>query len=108
MSFNYASVVDAAKRLITQFGQTATLTRIIRDAVNETQTGVAVQDKISEADRARIGNVQVPVRKYLIADATPKPGDRLACGTDDLVIMQADPLAPGNTVILWTVIARAG
>ena len=109
MSFNYAGILATATRLIGDFGQTATLTRTTRDAVTTTQTGVGVQAVINGGDRARIGNAQIPVRKYILSGAlTPKAGDRLVCGTEDVVIMQADQLAPGSTTVIWTVLARAG
>jgi len=109
MSFNYAGILATATRLLGDFGQTATITRTLRDNSTSTQTGVGVQAVINEGDRARIGNVQIPVRKYLLSGAmTPKAADRLVVGTDDVVIMQADPLAPGATTVIWTVLARAG
>ena len=109
MSFNYAGILATATRLIGDFGQTATITRTTGANTTPTQTGVGVQAVINESDRSRIGNVQIPVRKYLLSGAmTPKAADRLVVGSDDLVIMQADALAPGATTVIWTVLARAG
>jgi len=109
VSFQYAGILATATRLIGDFGQTATLTRTTRDGVTATQTGVGVQAVINGEDRARIGGAEIPVRKFILSGAlTPKKGDRLACGADDVVIMQADQLAPGATTVIWTVLARAG
>jgi hypothetical protein len=109
VSFNYAPILATATRLIGDFGQTAVLTRTTRDAVTSTQTGVGVQAVINEGDRARIGGAEIPVLKFILSGALiPKKGDRLVCGTNDVVIMQADQLAPGATTIIWTVLARAG
>lgn len=110
MSYNYAPILATATRLLTDFGQAATLTRTApTDADTSTQTGVAVQVPITEGERRNLIDATLPVRKYLLNGAvTPEAGDVLAVGSDSGPIMQADRLAPGATTIIWTVIVRAG
>jgi hypothetical protein len=109
MSFDYAPILATATRLLTDFGQTCTLVRTLRDGATSTQTGVAVAAKLNEGDRASIGGAEVPARKYLVSGAvTPKAGDILTAGADTGPVMRVDPLKPGATVLIWSVIVRAG
>lgn len=109
MSFDYAGIQATAQRLLTQFGQTCTLKRNVRDGDTSTQTGVAVAVKLAEGDRAAIGGAEIPARKYLLNGlVTPKPGDILTVGSDTAPVMRADPLKPGATVVIWSVIVSAG
>lgn len=109
MSFDYAPILATATRLLTDFGQTCTLKRNTRDGSTATQTGVAVSVKITEGERANIGGAEIPARKYYVSGAvTPKSGDILTVGSDSAPVMRADPLKPGATVIIWSVIVRAG
>lgn len=109
MSFDYAAIQATAQRLLTQFGQSCTLKRVVRDGETSTQTGVAVSVKLNEGDRAAIGGAEIPARKYYVDGlVTPKLGDILTVGSDTAPVMRADPLKPGATVVIWSVIVRAG
>lgn len=108
MSYSYASIAATAQRLIEQFGQSCTLTRTIRDGATTTQTGVAVNVNLNEGDRQRIGEVQIPARKFYIdGSVTPKAGDILTVGAESFRVQYQDPIKPAATVLAWVVLAVA-
>ena len=113
MSFAYAPLAATATRLLTQFGQTATLVRTTTPSNSETSTGKGVRLDINEGDRRRLeglaGSAPLSSSKYLLSAAmTPRNGDRLTVGTDSIVLSVVDPIKPGSVTLAWQVLGSAG
>ena len=113
MSFNYVPLAATATRLITQFGQTATLVRTTTDGASESEAGKGVRVDINEGDRARLsgafGSSPMGSSKYLLSGGiTPQLGDRLTVGSDSIVISIVDPIQPGDVTLAWQVLGSVG
>lgn len=111
MSFNYGPLAATATRLLTSFGQTATQIQTTRDGASTTSTGAAVEVQITEGERnsAALNGTPIPSRKYFVsAGVTPVKGARLTVGANTDVVIDADPIRPGATVMAWLVYVRAG
>ncbi len=113
MSFDYSDLVTTATELLTEFGGTATLVRTTTEGSSETETGVALQLRLNEGDRRNLagsaGIAPIDARKYLVgAGITPQRGDRLTVGSNSVIVERADPLSPGSTILIWTVLGVAG
>lgn len=111
MSYNYAPLAATATRLLAQFGQTATHVQTTRDGSSTSTAGTAVRVDITEGERSRaaLAGTPMPSSKYIVSAAiTPAKGARLTVGSDVVVVMQADPIKPGATVLAWTVYGVAG
>ena len=111
MSFNYSGIAATATRLLGQFGQTATHVQTVVGGSSTTTTGTAVEVQISEGERSRaaLAGTPIPARKYLVSAAiTPTKGARLTVGALVGIVLQADAIRPGNTVLAWTVGVQAG
>lgn len=113
MSFDYSDLATTATELLGEFGQVATLVRTVSAGASETETGVALQQQLNEGDRRNLagaaGVAPLDARKYLVGPGiTPQRGDRLTVGSDSVIVERADPLAPGATTLMWTVLGVAG
>jgi len=111
VSFAYGPLAATATRLLTQFGQTATHVQTTSDGATTSTAGVAVQLAITEGERSRaaINGTPLPASRWFVSAAiTPVKGARLTVGSVSGVIMDADPIRPGATVLAWSVALRAG
>ncbi len=114
MSFDYSDLATTATELLTEFGQTCTLKRTATPGAAPTeQTGVALELKLNEGDRAQLagsfGSAPLQAHKYLIGPGvTPHLGERLTVGSDTSIVKIIDPIKPGATVIAWQVLAVTG
>ena len=117
MTFDYSRSRATADRLLTRFGQAATLKRPTSSGpayapVEGTPTSyavtVVVQDFANrEIDGTRIltGDKKVMVAKGSLA-IEPATSDTLVIGGVDHAIVEVRPLNPGGSVILYEVQAR--
>ena len=113
MSFNYVPLAATATRLITQFGQTATLARTTSTNGTESDAGKGVRLAINEGDRRRLdgafGGSPVVSSKYILSGGmAPQLGDRLTVGSDSIVISIVDPIQPGDVTLAWQVLGSVG
>lgn len=113
MSFAYTPLAATATRLITQFGQTATLVRTTTDGASESDVGKGVRLEINEGDRRRMdgsaGSAPLASSKYLLSDGmAPQLGDRLTVGSDSIILSAVDPIQPGDVTLAWQVLGAAG
>lgn len=113
MSFAYTPLAATATRLITQFGQTATLARTTTDGASESDAGKGVRVEINAGDRRRMdgafGSAPMVSSKYLLSGGmAPQLGDRLTVGSDSIIISVVDPIQPGSVTLAWQVLGAAG
>lgn len=113
MSFAYTPLAATATRLITQFGQTATLARTTTDGASESDAGKGVRLEINEGDRRRMdgafGSAPMASSKYLLSGGmSPQLGDRLTVGSDSIILSVVDPIQPGDVTLAWQVLGAAG
>ena len=113
MSFNYTPLAATATRLITQFGQTATLVRTTTDGASESDAGKGLRLEINEGDRARLsgafGSSPMVASKYLLSGGmAPQLGDRLTVGSDSIILSIVDPIQPGDVSLAWQVLGSVG
>ena len=113
MSFAYTPLAATATRLITQFGQTATLARTTSTNGTESDAGKGVRIEINEGDRRRMdgafGGAPMASSKYLLSGGmAPQLGDRLTVGSDSIVLSVIDPIQPGDVTLAWQVLGAAG
>ena len=117
-AFDYARPKATADRLITRYGQTATLRRPTTSGGTSYNPGtvtnadhactIAVLDYSSrEVDGTRIQRTD---RKVLMAKASlsiePATTDKLEIGVDELKIVDVKPLSPAGTVVFWELQVR--
>lgn len=113
MSFNYTPLAATATRLLTQFGQTATLERTTTEGASETDAGKGVRLDLNGNDRDRLvgafGSSPLSSSKYLLsAGMAPQLGDRLTVGSDSIVLSIVDPIKPGDVTLAWQVLGSVG
>lgn len=115
MSF-YANLAATARRLLDQFGTTATLTRTTMGEYNPA-TGAASQTtttyicKAARFDYAQrdIDGTNIRVgdqRIYMDATVMPQTGDTIALGDRTYVVVTARSIDPALTAVLYDVQAR--
>lgn len=117
MTFDYTRSRATAERLLVKFGQAATLRRkaLTGPAYDPTVTTadhactVVVQDyadAMIDGTRIKRGDKKVLVStKGLTID--PTAADALVIGGTSHEVVMVKPLAPGGTVVMWEVQARA-
>lgn len=113
LAYDYGRLVVTSQRLLKKFGQQGQLVRMVPGNGPKHNPGAPTPDatpahfavleyEVSELDGTRITKDH---RKVLMAPGAvaPAPGMHLidAAGKQ-LPIIQADPLAPAGTVVLWT------
>ncbi len=115
---DWQAKADAATRLISKFGQPATLRRA-GDPVYDPATGEATAtEQVAKAwavtlnyDARRIDGslIQSGDREILLSVPAfaPEPGDVIACGVDLLRVVRADAVAPAGVPVLYTAQGRA-
>lgn len=108
MSF-YSELADTALEMLTEFGQTWTLTTTTAEGVSSSRTAKGVEVKTVKHLLGDSG-VQLGDRELLLdASANPMQGDRITDGTNSYVLIpKPEPIKPGATVLAWTAWGRAG
>jgi hypothetical protein len=121
VAFNYANARATADKLLKNFGQAATLTRIVTGAYDPatgvgatTSTAVAVTAVLleySDAQRASAGGlIQQKDRKALVAveaqTVAPDVEDTLTVGGEVFKIVACRPLSPAGVDVLYTLQVR--
>lgn len=116
MTFDYSRSKATASRLISRFGQSATLTQ-------ETLTGPDYNPTITETDYTvkvavmEYSNLEVDGSSiqqtdrmaYLSTDGlsvTPQTDDKLTIGGQEHQIINVKPLSPGGTVVFYELQVR--
>lgn len=120
-TFDYTRPLATANRLIARFGQNGKLLR-------ETTTGgttydpgepgepdeyparfvITAFDNRTEVDGARILSTDKKVLMAADVETAPRSGDLLECADGSILsVVDADPMKPAETVLLWTVQARS-
>lgn len=112
MTFDYAASKATAERLISRFGQDATLRQITESGdawaptLTETDTTVKVVD-LNRRERDASGTLVGVTRRTLYVSAsagvTPAKGDKVVIGGTEHEIDEVRPLAPGGTVVMHEV-----
>lgn len=116
-AFDYARPKATADRLITRFGQSGTLQRPSTTGPDYnptigTPTPYTVTFAVTEyADREIDGErIKSTDKKVLLAKGSlaiePKTSDKLLIGGVAHSIIRVEPLAPGGTVVMWTLQVR--
>ena len=117
MTFDYSRPRATAERLIAKFGQAATLRRTVSggtpyDPTTDTvgyPCTIVVQsyaDALIDGTRIKRGDKKVMVStKGLTIE--PTTSDALVIGGVSHELAMVKPMAPGGTVVLWEVQARA-
>jgi hypothetical protein len=117
MSFDYARSKATADRLISRFGQTATLRRptVSGTAYNPsagTPTDYSATVVVLDYDRREIDGTRILAadRKVLLAAGTlaiePVTSDKAVIGGIEHSIIDVAPLNPGGTVLLYQLQVR--
>lgn len=119
-TFDYARPLATANRLIARFGQDGVVRRITTtggtsyDPGEETPTNyparfvVTAFDNRTEVDGSRILSTDKKVLMAADVETDPRSGDLLVCADGSILsVVDADPLKPAETVLLWTVQARS-
>lgn len=104
MAFDYASMAAVAKRMLTEFGTTATLGNLYSQ-----RSVLAVRIRVVKDDYPNT-NIQIGDVEFLLeAAANPVKTERITFGTDQLVIIE-DPveIKPATVILLWRVYGRIG
>lgn len=120
-TFDYARARQTADRLLTRFGQSATLRQTTVSGgdgwdpgsgdtvVTDTTITVAVLEyEVGQIDGTVIQNGD---RRVFVSaqgvGVTPAPADVLIVGSDQLRIVNVKPLSPASTVVMWECQCRA-
>lgn len=119
-TFDYSRPLATANRLIARFGQDGVVRRITTtggtsyDPGEETPTNyparfvVTAFDNRTEVDGSRILSTDKKVVMAAGLEIEPRAGDLLVCADGSILsVVDADPLKPAETVLLWTVQARS-
>jgi len=113
----YASLAATAKRLLTTYGQTVTITRSNVGTVDPiTGAGTPAADTVFTAKGAVFGynkalvdgvNVLTEDKRILIESTTePKVNDLVATADGDYNVLAVSPLSPAGIVVVYELQAR--
>lgn len=112
MTFDYARAAQTAQRLITRFGQTATLRQVSKGgddwapSLTETDTSVTVVDlnrEVRDATGTLTGQTKRTLYVSTSAGVTPAKGDKVVIGGTEHEIEAVRTLSPGGTTVMWEV-----
>jgi hypothetical protein len=119
-TFDYARPLATANRLIARFGQDGVVRRITTTGGTSYDPGeetaldyparfvVTAFDNRTEVDGSRILSTDKKVVMAAGLEIEPREGDLLVCADGSILsVVDADPLKPAETVLLWTVQARS-
>lgn len=112
MSFDYAKLATNAKRLLTRFGMDV----VLRGPPERTTKGVRVQTiaKEIEGSGVQVGDIKILLAATCstptgeVIDTEPQRGELIATANDNLVIMNVEPIRPGDVTVAWYVYGRIG
>jgi len=120
-TFDYARARATAARLLSRFGQAATLRQTsttegdpwdpgsgTTTTTDTTVTAAVLEYANSEVDGTLI--LASDRKVYVSAEGiavTPTPADVLIVGSDQLSIVNVKPLSPAGTVVMWECQCRA-
>lgn len=115
-SFDYARSKETADRLLTKFGQSATLRRYVASGTAYDPTLTATDYPVTIADMAfketQIDGTLVKRGDRLIYMAAarlaiaPAVADTLLVGSVEYKVIDVEPLQPGGTVVFYKMQAR--
>lgn len=115
MSF-YANLAATARRLLTQFGTDATLTRVTTGdydpatgTASQTTTDYTCKAARFDYSQRDIDGTNIRVgdqRIYMDATVMPQTGDTIALGDRTYVVVTARSIGPALTAVLYDVQAR--
>lgn len=111
MTFNYEQAIDTAKRMITRFGTSATLTRQEQTGpdhdpqlVNVDYAVTAIEMQFNDYQRSGTRIQAGDVMFYLSVEdleIVPSQNDKFTFGDNTYEIIEVDRLAPANTVVYY-------
>lgn len=115
-AFDYARSRATADRLIAKFGQTGAVRRPTATGpdynptittADHTATFAVMEYESNEIDGSRIlaTDKKVLLKAGSLA-VTPNTTDKLVIGGIEHSIVRVEPLAPGGTVVMWTLQCR--
>ena len=114
----YASLASTAKRLLTTYGQTVTVTRYVAGAVDPVTsigtagTSVTFTSKgaVFNYSNSLVDNAEIlSTDKKLILESTTEPqnNDVVTTATGDFTIISIKPLSPSGVVVIYDVQLRS-
>jgi len=114
MAYDYSSLKETADRLIARFGKSATLVTLTNSGtdydptVTESTTAITLVEIGYSLTNRNESLVQVGDKIFLVqAAAEPATDDKIRLDGADYNMVDAQPLSPGATVMLYEVQARA-
>ena len=118
MSYDYPKLQATATRLLTKYGQAATLTRWTKGAYNDdtltTGTGSSADLAVTVVEwdftaRERDGTlIRAEDKRFILggADDAPKLNDKLKVGGVEWEVISVEETNPGGTVLLYVLHVR--
>ncbi len=120
-TFDYTRAVATAQRLLTKFGQSATLRQTSTiggdpwdpGSGTTTTTDTTITAAVLDYANGEIDGTLILAsdRKVYVAASdlavTPAPADVLIIGSDQLSVVNVKPLSPAGTTVYWEVQCRA-